>query len=54
MKKYDKYADLVTKKAEADVERFMLEGHDFDRFAVVWFVFVVLLFIIQAVSVKVT
>ena len=34
-KKYDKYSDLVTKKAEADVERFLLEGHNFDRFAVV-------------------
>jgi hypothetical protein len=34
-KKYDKYSDLVTKKADADVERFLLEGHDFDRFAVV-------------------
>lgn len=35
VKKYDKYSHLVTKKAEADVERFLLEGHDFDRFAVV-------------------
>lgn len=35
VKKYDKYSDLVTKKADADVERFLLEGHDFDRFAVV-------------------
>ncbi|XP_028408947.1 dynein heavy chain 7, axonemal-like [Dendronephthya gigantea] len=34
VKKYDKYSDLVTKKADADVERFLLEGHDFDRFAV--------------------
>ncbi|CAB4002499.1 dynein heavy chain 7, axonemal-like, partial [Paramuricea clavata] len=34
VKKYDKYSHLVTKKAEADVERFLLEGHDFDRFAV--------------------
>lgn len=34
-KKYDKYSDLITKKADADVERFLLEGHDFDRFAVV-------------------
>ena len=33
VKKYDKYSDLVTKKADADVERFLLEGHDFDRFA---------------------
>lgn len=38
VKKYDKYSDLVTKKADADVERFLLEGHDFDRFAVVGFV----------------
>ena len=35
VKKYDKYSDLVTKKADADVERFLLEGHDFGRFAVV-------------------
>ncbi len=34
-KKYDKYSDLVTKKADADVERFLLEGHDFERFTVV-------------------
>ena len=36
VKQYDKYSDLVTKKADADVERFLLEGHEFDKFSEVF------------------
>ncbi|XP_020612940.1 dynein heavy chain 7, axonemal-like [Orbicella faveolata] len=33
LKFYDKFKDLITRKAEADVDQFMLEGHKFPRFA---------------------
>ncbi|XP_058956956.2 dynein axonemal heavy chain 7 [Pocillopora verrucosa] len=33
LKFYDKFKDLISRKAEADVDQFMLEGHKFPRFA---------------------
>ncbi|EDO45806.1 predicted protein [Nematostella vectensis] len=33
LKFYDKYKDLITRKAEADVDQFLLEGHKFNRFS---------------------
>ncbi|KXJ28065.1 dynein heavy chain 7, axonemal [Exaiptasia diaphana] len=33
LKFYDKYKDLISKKADADVDQFLLEGHKFNRFA---------------------